>query len=812
MSDPAFEEAGKTPGLEIWRIEKLEVVKQEPETYGKFYNGDSYICLSTKKKNNKLCWDIHFWLGEETSQDESGVAAYKTVELDELLGGSPVQHREVQNHESSLFLSYFKQGVCYAEGGVESGFKKVERGAYEKRLLHIKGKRQVRVYPVEVNVTSLNDGDCFILDDGEKIYCWCGKDSSRKERMKASDVARGIRDGERGGKARIYIIDDGEDDDSEFFEALGGFNREQVLSAEAGGDDVSFEEESAEHIRLYRISDASGDLETTEVDEKPLKYEHLDHNDSFILDTGGKGIFAWVGSKCTKAEKRSAMSQAVKFIEERNYPKWTPVTQVMDGDENALFKQYFASWPSRNIVIAAPKPSQSNIAQVSQDEIDLKALHQQHIQKKQTTLPDNGDGRVKIWRIENFQKVPVDEEVYGKFYGGDSYILLYKYLKHGTEQYIIYFWLGLKSSQDEQASAAALVTAMDDNLDGMATQIRVVQNKEPEHFLLIFKGKLVIFEGGCASGFKNVNDKDSYDTDGIMLFQIHGTTAFNTKAIQVAERASSLNSNDVFVLKTPQETAIWVGKGANNDEKDMGKTIAKFISPKTDIGVVNEGHEPEWFWPALGGKTEYASGERLQEATLSQPPRLFQCSNASGKFKVEEIPDFDQEDLSEDDVMLLDTYDEVFVWIGEGARPEEKKAALELAVKYVKSDTSGRNINNTTMVQVKQGSEPIAFTCNFVAWDLNKWSNGKSYADLKAELGKENAGVTLISDELAKYNKKYDYEFLISPDLPEEIDACHKERYLTDEDFEKVFNITREEFEAKPQWRQQLLKKQKKLF
>lgn len=43
---------------------------------------------------------------------------------------------------------------------------------------------------------------------------------------------------------------------------------------------------------------------------------------------------------------------------------------------------------------------------------------------------------------------------------------------------------------------------------------------------------------------------------------------------------------------------------------------------------------------------------------------------------MEEVPgEFAQSDLETDDVMMLDTWDSVFIWIGEGANAEEKKEA-----------------------------------------------------------------------------------------------------------------------------------------
>ena len=81
-------------------------------------------------------------------QDEAGTAAIKTIELDAVLGGRAVQHRELQGHEADKFLSYFKPCIIPLEGGIASGFKKPKEEEFEKRLYVCKGKRIVRLKQV----------------------------------------------------------------------------------------------------------------------------------------------------------------------------------------------------------------------------------------------------------------------------------------------------------------------------------------------------------------------------------------------------------------------------------------------------------------------------------------------------------------------------------------------------------------------------------------------------------------------------------------------------------------------------------------
>jgi hypothetical protein len=75
-----------------------------------------------------------------------------------------------QGHESDKFLALFPNGIQYLAGGVATGFKHVDRDAFSTRLLHVKGRRNIRVSQVELSPSSLNSGDVFILDAGRELF------------------------------------------------------------------------------------------------------------------------------------------------------------------------------------------------------------------------------------------------------------------------------------------------------------------------------------------------------------------------------------------------------------------------------------------------------------------------------------------------------------------------------------------------------------------------------------------------------------------------------------------------------------------
>lgn len=335
QAEKEFKGAGATVGVEIWRVVNFAVEKWPKKRYGTFYGGDSYLVLNTYKrkgsKSKKLLYNAHFWLGRASSQDEQGTAAYKVVELDDLLGDLPVQYRETQGHESKEFMAIFKGRIKILKGGAASGFTHVEEVKHPVRLLQCKGKVNVRVMEVPLETSSLNHGDTFILDLGSQAIQWNGNSASAWEKRKAAEVISELKS-ERGS-LELQICD-GEEDNDTFWSHVKG-------PKSAVGPATDDKEVKNTEPELFQVSDASGKLKTISVGKgKTLARKLLDPKDVFILDLGFR-LFVWVGSKATKQEKKGGMEKAVQFLKQSNRPGHTPITKLHQEGELEAFDRFF---------------------------------------------------------------------------------------------------------------------------------------------------------------------------------------------------------------------------------------------------------------------------------------------------------------------------------------------------------------------------------------------------------------------------------------------------------------------------------------
>lgn len=59
-----FQTAGKEPGLQVWRVEKMDLKPVLKQLHGNFFTGDCYVLLYTTAAPS---YYIHMWLGERES-------------------------------------------------------------------------------------------------------------------------------------------------------------------------------------------------------------------------------------------------------------------------------------------------------------------------------------------------------------------------------------------------------------------------------------------------------------------------------------------------------------------------------------------------------------------------------------------------------------------------------------------------------------------------------------------------------------------------------------------------------------------------
>ncbi|KAK3405559.1 hypothetical protein EUGRSUZ_K01802 [Eucalyptus grandis] len=217
--------------------------------------------------------------------------------------------------------------------------------------------------------------------------------------------------------------------------------------------------------------------------------------------------------------------------------------------------------------------------------------------------------------------------------------------------------------------AARLSNTIFNSLKGRPVQGRIFQGKEPAQFIALFQ-PMVILKGGLSSGYKKlIAEKglmdDTYMQESVALICISGTSIHNNKAVQVDAVATSLDSAKCFLLQSGASVFNWHGNQSTFEQQQLAAKVAEFL-------------------------------------------------------KVEEVYNFSQDDLLTEDILVLDTQAEVFVWVGQCVDSKEKQNAFESGQKYIEMAASLENLAPTVpLYRVTEGNEPCFFTTYF-SWDPAK--------------------------------------------------------------------------------------------
>jgi len=320
-----------------------------------------------------------------------------------------------------MFLSYFKGGLFYLEGGIESGFKKVSALEHEPRLMLVKGGRNPRVFPRKITAESLNEGDCFILDLKDQIFVWHGKEANMFEKNKCMDTAQAIKDNDYKGKPKIhYPQTEGGEIEDKFWSALGG--KPASIAPAIPDDGPQASEDEMMRYALYHISDETGEMKCEEITERPLKRSHLNDNDSYILELYDQ-VYVWQGKGASGKEKQAGMKIAKDFIKNNNKPKHTRVCRTPQFAEDATFKSYFEDfYPFIQEDFAADKGMTGGTTQNQ----DISKVADQQAKIAQLMFDKLGDKWTKtVYYVENYTKHVkiVDPREEGKFFAESTYLV-----------------------------------------------------------------------------------------------------------------------------------------------------------------------------------------------------------------------------------------------------------------------------------------------------------------------------------------------------------------------------------------------------
>ncbi|KAG5306405.1 SVIL protein, partial [Pseudoatta argentina] len=276
-------------------------------------------------------------------------------------------------------------------------------------------------------------------------------------------------------------------------------------------------------------------------------------------------------------------------------------------------------------------------------------------------------------------------------------------------------------------------------------------------------------------------------------------------------------------------------KAANKLKENRPEEIGLSNKNNIEIREVQEGMEPEEFSNALDGINKKLYWLLETAEIQDYTPKLYHLSSVSKKFHATEILcpyradlptpfPFSQDDLyqaNQPALFLLD--DKNVIWIWQGWWPDsetedqsgsktvrwqaERRAAMKIAIRYWR-ETRNAQTTNLPIYLIWAGLEPLQFINLFPEWTYRD-----DVAELNIEDGRNSGEVLTVENELARLTQStYPPAQLLQRPLPDGVDPTCLELYLSQQHFQELLGMSKEEFQQLPVWKQVNLKKDIGLF
>mmetsp|Transcript_37227 Transcript_37227/g.93454 ORF Transcript_37227/g.93454 Transcript_37227/m.93454 type:complete len:1271 (+) Transcript_37227:422-4234(+) len=496
---------------------------------------------------------------------------------------------------------------------------------------------------------------------------------------------------------------------------------------------------------LYHTIHKEGKLSLAQVDA-PLSKNLLDDDHCFLLDCETE-IFVWSSQRTPIAEKRLGRALARKFLDFER-PEWCPIILQWKGAESMSFRAKFPDW-RRNAIKRDYRRKTHSYGSVAPPQImppiDCKALLNSEQPVPESV--DDGSGNTQVWVLTasgpTFEKLTNQEK--GFFHSNNCYMVLYTYYDaedRNRQKYVAYFWEG-RECRHPKWWPSFLYGFFHPILQrkvgyGRIVPVRVLDGREPPHFMKLFRGMIVVRSGRRSRLRRRLKRQTA-------LFSVSHLSG-HTRAVQVPARVGSLHSRDSMLLLTATRLYVWHGRGASEDTRDEATLVAELLRDGRELKEIEEQLEPQPFWDVLEAGEDHidsdsqlpaaavtatdasksasssgsGSGERVYlqqkfQNQFSHAPVLYHCSCGSGVFDAVKLGGFCQTDLSPTEVFILDAHWDVFVWVGSMSSIATQSYAIKLAHQF--ADVASEERDEEVLVeQIHEGAESASFTSYFHAW------------------------------------------------------------------------------------------------